>query len=63
MTVFKHKTILGTGAASGIGRETAIAFAEKGANVSISDVDIHGLLETAKLMDETILMYGMQDGT
>ncbi len=50
MTFFKHKTIIVTGAASGIGRETAIAFAEKWANVSISDVDKSGLLETAEII-------------
>jgi len=37
-----------TGAASGIGRETALAFAHAGAEVVISDVDADGLTETAR---------------
>jgi NAD(P)-dependent dehydrogenase (short-subunit alcohol dehydrogenase family) len=48
MNMFKDKVALITGAASGIGRDTAIAFAEKGAAVVISDVDADGLEETAK---------------
>lgn len=39
-----------TGAASGIGRETALAFAREGADVAISDVDTAGLEETARLV-------------
>ncbi|QZT54897.1 SDR family oxidoreductase [Mycolicibacterium austroafricanum] len=39
-----------TGAASGIGRETALAFARAGADVVISDVDEAGLEETARLV-------------
>lgn len=37
-----------TGAGSGIGRETALAFARDGADVVISDVDAAGLDETAR---------------
>lgn len=37
-----------TGAGSGIGRETAVAFARDGADVVISDVDVAGLEETAR---------------
>jgi NAD(P)-dependent dehydrogenase (short-subunit alcohol dehydrogenase family) len=37
-----------TGAGSGIGRETALAFARDGADVVISDVDAAGLEETAR---------------
>jgi NAD(P)-dependent dehydrogenase (short-subunit alcohol dehydrogenase family) len=44
--MFENKIILVTGAASGIGRETAIAFAEKKAIVCISDVDQEGLMDT-----------------
>ncbi len=39
-----------TGAASGIGRATALAFARDGADVVISDVDATGLEETARLV-------------
>ncbi|BBX69620.1 hypothetical protein MPSYJ_30810 [Mycolicibacterium psychrotolerans] len=37
-----------TGAGSGIGRETALAFAKEGAELIISDVDADGLAETAR---------------
>lgn len=37
-----------TGAGSGIGRETALAFARDGAELVISDVDADGLTETAR---------------
>ena len=36
-----------TGAASGIGRETALALARRGADLAICDVDEVGLDETA----------------
>ncbi|WNG85662.1 SDR family oxidoreductase [Mycobacterium sp. ITM-2016-00317] len=39
-----------TGAASGIGRETALAFAREGADLVLSDVDTAGLEETARLV-------------
>jgi NAD(P)-dependent dehydrogenase (short-subunit alcohol dehydrogenase family)/pimeloyl-ACP methyl ester carboxylesterase len=39
-----------TGAGSGIGRETALAFAEQGAEVVISDVDEGSVKETATLV-------------
>ncbi len=39
-----------TGAGSGIGRETALAFARDGAELVISDVDANGLAETARLL-------------
>lgn len=40
------KTALVTGAASGIGRESALAFGRRGANLVICDVDEPGLKET-----------------
>lgn len=37
---FKDKTVVITGAASGIGRKTALLFAEKGANVVVADIQV-----------------------
>jgi NAD(P)-dependent dehydrogenase (short-subunit alcohol dehydrogenase family) len=46
---FSGKAALVTGAASGIGRETAFDFAERGARVFLVDVDASGLERTALL--------------
>lgn len=48
--LFAGKKVLITGAASGIGRATAIRFAAEGASVTIGDRNIAGLEETAALM-------------
>ncbi len=48
---FQDKSVLVTGAASGIGRATAIRLAREGASVTIGDVNEAGLHETAALMD------------
>jgi NAD(P)-dependent dehydrogenase (short-subunit alcohol dehydrogenase family) len=48
---FAGKHILVTGAASGIGRATALAFAAAGGNVIIADRNLAGLEETAAQMD------------
>ena len=48
--LFQGKNVLITGAASGIGRATAIKFAAEGANVTIGDVNESGLNETAAMM-------------
>lgn len=48
-TGFSGKVVLVTGAASGIGRETAFAFAERGARLVLVDVDAAGLERTALL--------------
>jgi meso-butanediol dehydrogenase / (S,S)-butanediol dehydrogenase / diacetyl reductase len=47
---FSGKNVLITGAASGIGRATAIRFASEGANVTIGDVNEAGLAETGGMM-------------
>ncbi len=50
---FADKVAFVTGASSGIGRETAIAFARAGAAVSVVDVDKAGAAETARLISES----------
>ncbi len=49
---FSGKRVLITGAASGIGRATAILFAREGAMVTIGDINTAGLTETAVLIGE-----------
>lgn len=46
----RGKIVLVTGAASGIGRETALAFARRGADMVICDVNEVGLAETESAM-------------
>ena len=50
---FEGKSVLVTGAASGIGRATAILFAAEGARVTIGDINAAGLQETAGMMATT----------
>lgn len=47
---FAGKSVAVTGAASGIGRATAILFAAEGAAVTIGDINEAGLAETAAMM-------------
>ena len=47
---FAGKNVLVTGAASGIGRATAILFAREGARVTIGDINADGLAETAAII-------------
>jgi len=42
-TGLQHKTVLITGAATGIGRATALAFAREGARLALLDIDLDGL--------------------
>jgi len=52
MSKFDGKVALVTGAASGIGRASALAFARQGAKVVVADVDIAGGEETVKLVGQ-----------
>jgi NAD(P)-dependent dehydrogenase (short-subunit alcohol dehydrogenase family) len=47
----KEKWVLVTGAASGIGQETALAFAREGANILAIDLDKERLTETTRLIE------------
>lgn len=46
MTDFSGKNVLITGAARGLGKETALAFAKRGASLSLVDIEEERLLET-----------------
>ncbi len=48
----KGRWVLVTGAASGIGRETALAFAREGANIVTVDLDEGRLAETSRSVEE-----------
>ena len=47
---FEHKLVVITGAGSGIGRATALAFADEGADVVITDIKSSAAADTAKLL-------------
>ena len=49
----KDKVAIITGAASGIGRATAILFAKEGARLALADIDAAGLKEVADLIAKT----------
>lgn len=50
MTSLAGKVVVITGAASGIGRALAVAAAGQGARLALSDIDLAGLAETARLL-------------
>ena len=52
---FNGKTVVVTGAASGIGRAAAVAFSGEGATVYAADIDETGLAETAALSNGSIV--------
>ncbi len=49
---FTDKVAFVTGAANGIGRATALAFAREGANVVVADISEQGNQETAHMIEE-----------
>jgi NAD(P)-dependent dehydrogenase (short-subunit alcohol dehydrogenase family) len=51
-STFQGQLLVITGAGSGIGRETALAFARCGAEVVLSDVNLDAAKQTAAMIDE-----------
>jgi NAD(P)-dependent dehydrogenase (short-subunit alcohol dehydrogenase family) len=49
---FEGKVAFVTGAANGIGRATALAFAREGASVTVADVSEQGNKETARMIEQ-----------
>jgi NAD(P)-dependent dehydrogenase (short-subunit alcohol dehydrogenase family) len=54
MKTLSGRTAAITGAASGLGRAMALAFAKEGMKLALADVDEKGLAETARLADGAI---------
>jgi short-subunit dehydrogenase len=54
MKILKNKTAAVTGAASGIGRMLAVNLANEGCNLALSDINVTGLQETAKLVGNRV---------
>lgn len=50
---YQNKIVVITGAASGMGRAYALAFAAKGAHVALNDYDAEGLQVTAQMVNAT----------
>lgn len=54
MREFQDKVAVVTGAAAGIGRATAIAFADRGTHLAIADVNAEGLAETKAIIGDRV---------
>lgn len=52
MSEFENKVVMVTGAARGLGRHTAIAFARQGARVVFTDIDEQGGNQTLRLVQD-----------
>jgi NAD(P)-dependent dehydrogenase (short-subunit alcohol dehydrogenase family) len=52
-TTFQGQLVVITGGGSGIGRETALAFARCGAEIVLSDVNLDAVKQTAAMIDDT----------
>ncbi|TFG03657.1 MAG: SDR family NAD(P)-dependent oxidoreductase, partial [Promethearchaeota archaeon] len=50
----EDKVVLITGAGSGFGREMAKAFAQKGANLVLNDINLEGLEETRDVILKSV---------
>ena len=50
--LLEGKTAVITGAGSGVGRASALRFAEEGARVVCADLDLDGAKETVRLVEE-----------
>jgi NAD(P)-dependent dehydrogenase (short-subunit alcohol dehydrogenase family) len=55
----KNKVVLITGAAGGLGRTFAVAFAKLGASVAVADLNTQGAHETAKLLGNSDLHFAV----
>lgn len=63
VTRFDDRAVLVTGAASGIGRATALRLAEEGARLALADRDADGLEETARAAGAAAsIVYDAADG-
>ena len=60
MGALQDRTAIVTGAASGIGRAIALAFAGAGANVICADVDMAGSAATCEMADAVGRMHSVR---
>lgn len=55
----RDKVAIVTGAASGIGRATALAFARQGAYVGVADINVEGATKTAEAIGANAIVIGL----